>query len=153
MSDDDETARARSQLAARERALDAGPETDARRLAWKAYRRRSNRHPKPRLNKRDGHTSYINAGATASTLPKALLPFEKAQLGFTHLRDLHQHMDDVMKGKAGAYGKLPDPDLESVVYDDEGGDLNYLVGGRIFRLDPIARDVIRLADELRNCYP
>jgi hypothetical protein len=88
-----------------------------------------------------------------SSIQKAFSRFEKVQPGLTHLRDLHEHMDEVMKGKGGAYSKLPDPDLESVIYNEENGDVIYLIGGQIFRIEPLAEAAVRLADELRDCYP
>lgn len=75
----------------------------------------------------------------------AISAFEKAAPDAVHLRNLHEHLDEVFRGKGDSFRKLPDPSMEGAIalLDD---DVAYEIGGKVWRILPLAaaaKDLLR----------
>ncbi len=75
----------------------------------------------------------------------AISAFEKETPNAVHLRNLHEHMDEMLRGRGDAYRKLPDPTGEDTValLDD---DVAYALGGKVWsirRIAVAAKDLVR----------
>lgn len=75
----------------------------------------------------------------------AITVFEKSVPDAVLLRHLHEHMDEVLKGKGDAFKKLPHPEMEGTIalLDD---DVGYEIGGKVWSLNEVstaAKDLVR----------
>lgn len=80
----------------------------------------------------------------------ALTSFEKNAPDAVHLRDLHEHLDEVLKGKGNAFDKLPQPELEGhiALLDD---DVGYQIGGKVWSIRELAIAAKDLVRDVSGC--
>lgn len=80
----------------------------------------------------------------------ALSAFEKHAPDVVHLRNLHEHMDQLIQGKGDAYAKLPDPNLGSIMALSDD-DVTYLIGGKDWSIRELARAAKDLVRDVGGC--
>lgn len=87
---------------------------------------------------------------TVRCLQAAITAFEAAAPEIAHLRNLNEHMDELLQGKGDAFAKLPDPDLGNALAVLEN-DVIYLIGGKVWSTSNLADAAARLVSEVRSC--
>lgn len=83
--------------------------------------------------------------AKVRSVQSAISAFEKAAPDAVHLRNLHEHMDEVFRGRGDAYKKLPDPSMEGAIALLEH-DVAYEIGGKVWKIGDVAvaaKDLLR----------
>jgi hypothetical protein len=81
---------------------------------------------------------------------QAITSFEKAAPDVVHLRDLHEHLDELLKGKGSAYDKLPRPELGGhIALLDE--DVGYHIGGKVWSIQTFATAAKDLVRDVSGC--
>jgi hypothetical protein len=80
----------------------------------------------------------------------AISAFETSAPDAVHLRNLHEHLDEVRVGKGDAYAKLPDPSIEGAIalLDD---DVAYEIGGKVWAIRKLATAAKDLVRDIGRC--
>ena len=87
---------------------------------------------------------------TVRCVQQAISSFEVVAPEVTHLRNLHEHLDEFLREKGDAFSRLPDPQLGTAiaVVDD---DVAYFIGGKAWSLGKLADAANDLVTSIRRC--
>lgn len=80
----------------------------------------------------------------------AVSSFEKVAPAAVHLRNLHEHMDQVFQGKGDAFKKLPDPETEGAIAL-LAEDVAYEIGGKVWSINELAVAAKDLVRDIGRC--
>lgn len=89
-------------------------------------------------------------GMKVRCVQRALSAFEKHAPDAVHLRNIHEHMDQLIQGKGDAYTKLPKPDLGSIMALSDD-DVTYLIGGKYWSIGELAVAAKDLVRDIGGC--
>lgn len=80
----------------------------------------------------------------------ALSSFEVAAPEVAHLRNLHEHLDELLRSKGDAFSRLPEPELGSALAVLED-DVAYFIGGKAWSTTKLADAAGELVSSVRAC--
>lgn len=80
----------------------------------------------------------------------AITSFEAVAPEITHLRNLHEHLDQVLRGEGDAFSRLPTPELKTAIAVLED-DVAYFVGGKAWSVGKLADAATNLVSSVRQC--
>lgn len=95
-------------------------------------------------------TALVDDTVTVRCVQEAISTFEATAPEVTHLRDLHEHVDQLLRGRGKAFSKLPEPHLGSGIALLET-DIVYLIGGKVWMLGELSNAAAVLVESIRSC--